>query len=62
VSYKELLSIAGYLDDRELNHNPEPLHPDIRKIARAREKMTEEERANIIKVAETLFPEAFKDN
>ena len=35
--------------------------PDIRKIARAGEKMTPEQRERLLKVAEVLFPEAFKE-
>jgi transcriptional regulator with XRE-family HTH domain len=35
--------------------------PDIRQFARAGEKMTPEQRERLLKVAEVLFPEAFKE-
>lgn len=35
-------------------------NPDIRRIARAGQKMTTEQAETLRKVAETLFPEAFK--
>ena len=37
-------------------------NPDIRRIARAGEKLTPEQAQTLRRVAESLFPEAFKDD
>lgn len=48
-------------DPRPTEKLKDPLPPDIRKIARAGEKMTPEQRERWLKVAKAIFPEAFDD-
>ena len=52
--------LLGRTDDPRPVRNPK-LSPDIRRIARAGEKMTPEQRERLLKVAEVLFPEAFRN-
>lgn len=62
VSNIELMTAAGYLEDGSKESRPEhKTNPDIRAISRAGEKMTDEEAERLRKVAETLFPDAFKN-
>lgn len=57
VSLQQLMAAAGYLSSDDLDKLP----PDIRKIARAGQRMTPEQREKWLKVTRTLYPEAFKD-
>lgn len=62
MNHEILMRLAGYIT----TNDPRPsrsskLPPDIRRIARAGEKMTPEQRERLLKVAEVLFPEAFKE-
>jgi transcriptional regulator with XRE-family HTH domain len=52
--------LLGRTDDPIPSRN-EKMPPDIRKIARAGQKMTPEQRKQWLKVGEALFPEAFKE-
>lgn len=59
VSVDYLLGRAD--DPRPIEKLKDPLPPDIRKIARAGEKMTPEQRERWLQVAKAIFPEAFDD-
>lgn len=52
--------LLGRTDDPQSNRQSK-MPPDIRKIARAGQKMTPEQRKQWLKVGEALFPEAFKE-
>lgn len=53
--------LVGKNDEKEKSLSLNQLPPDIRKIARAGDKMTPEQRDQLLKIAYTLFPEAFND-
>lgn len=53
--------LLGRTDDPRPGRNPK-IPPDIRKIARAGERMTPEQREKWLNIARVLFPEAFKDD
>ncbi|WP_018085681.1 helix-turn-helix domain-containing protein [Desulfurispora thermophila] len=52
--------LLGRNDNSRINRKLK-LPPDIRKIARAGERMTPEQREKWLDIARVLFPEAFKD-
>ena len=76
ISYDALLIIAGYVtaDDYKTKmsainiateikkQEKEGRSPDIRKIARAGDKLNSDQQAQLLKVAQAIFPEAFKED
>lgn len=52
--------IVGRTDDPRPSRSTK-IPPDIRRIARAGEKMTPEQQKQLLKVAEALYPDAFKE-
>ena len=62
---ESLDKISGFLDMSLSEiigiHKVEPKNPDIRRISRAGDKLSKEQAETLRRVAESLFPEAFKD-
>ena len=51
---------VGYLTGTEVDNPDLDGYPDIRMIARAGKKMTQEQRENLLRYARFMFPEAFE--
>lgn len=76
ISYDALLIIAGYVtaDDYKTKisainiateikrQENEGRSPDIRKIIRGGDKLNSDQQAQLLKVAQALFPEAFQED
>lgn len=53
--------LLGQTEDRTINTKPNKSSPEIRKISRAAEKMSPEQREQWLNIAKVIAPEAFKD-
>jgi transcriptional regulator with XRE-family HTH domain len=53
--------LLGRTDDASIKPLSKIKNPDIRAISRASDKMTDEQAEQLRKVAEALFPDAFKE-
>ncbi|MGE5552950.1 MAG: helix-turn-helix domain-containing protein [Betaproteobacteria bacterium] len=53
--------LLGHTDDRMIPSQDLPRNPDIRIISRAGDRLTPEQAEQLRKVAEALFPDAFKE-